>query len=734
MSKKKVDFMCTAFRDGFQSVYGARVFTKDFMPAVAAAKEAGITHFEAGGGARFQSLYFYTNEDAFEMMDEFRRVAGPDANLQTLARGVNVVGLDSQSRDIIKLHAQLFKKHGMTTIRNFDALNDVNNLIDSGRAIHDAGLKHEVTVTMMSLPEGVTGAHTPDFYERILREILDASIPFDSVCFKDASGTSTPHNVYETIKRARKLLGPNVKIVFHSHETAGVSIAQYMSALDAGADGIDLSMSPCSGGTCQPDILTMWHAFRGTDYTLDVDINKVREAEKVFEECMSDYFLPPEATAVNPEIPFFPLPGGALTANTQMLRDNGLMDKYPQIVEAMGETVAKGGFGTSVTPVSQFYFQQAFNNVMFGPWKKFAEGYGKMVLGYFGKTPCPPDPEVVKLASEQLHLEPTTEKCVDINDRDPKKGVAAAKKMLEDAGLPITDENIFIAAACKEKGILYLTGNAKVNGVRLKSEMKKAEEAKKAAEAPKASSGNGNYTVSVNGHTYGVQLQNGTATVNGVAYPYTIDDGITAQPVAAPVQAAPAPAAAPVQQTVVGSEDVKAPMPGLVLRINVKVGDTVKKDQVLMVMEAMKMENEIYAPCDGVISSIPVAQGQQLQSGDLLMTIGGVVSAQPAAAPVAPQPAPVQAAPAPAAAPVQPAPVQSAPVAGGTDINAPMPGLVLRFNVKVGDTVKKDQVLMVMEAMKMENEIFSPCDGTVQQILVNQGDQLQSGTKLMVIG
>ncbi len=733
MSKKKVDFMCTAFRDGFQSVYGARVFTKDFMPAVAAAKEAGITHFEAGGGARFQSLYFYTNEDAFEMMDEFRRVAGPDANLQTLARGVNVVGLDSQPRDIIKLHAQLFKKHGMTTIRNFDALNDVNNLIDSGRAIHDAGLKHEVTVTMMSLPEGVTGAHTPDFYERILREILDASIPFDSVCFKDASGTSTPHNVYETIKRARKLLGPNVKIVFHSHETAGVSIAQYMSALDAGADGIDLSMSPCSGGTCQPDILTMWHAFRGTDYTLDVDINKVREAEKVFEKCMSDYFLPPEATAVNPEIPFFPLPGGALTANTQMLRDNGLMDKYPQIVEAMGDTVAKGGFGTSVTPVSQFYFQQAFNNVMFGPWKKFAEGYGKMVLGYFGKTPVSPDPEVVKLASEQLHLEPTTEKVVDINDRDPKKGIAAAKKMLEEANLPITDENIFIAAACKEKGILYLTGNAKVNGVRLKSEMKKAEEAKKAAEAPKKAGGNGSYTVSVNGHTYGVQLQNGTATVNGVAYPYTISDGITAAPQAAP-QAAPVQSA-PVQQTVVtGSEEIKAPMPGLVLRINVKVGDAVKKDQVIMVMEAMKMENEIYAPCDGVISSIPVSQGQQLQSGDLLMTIGGVVSAQsapvqPAPAPApAPQEAPVQ------SAPVQPAPVQSAPVSGGTDINAPMPGLVLRFNVKVGDAVKKDQVLMVMEAMKMENEIYSPCDGTVQQILVNQGDQLQSGTKLMVIG
>ena len=176
-SKKKIRFMCTAFRDGFQSVYGARVFTKDFMPAVAAAREAGITHFEAGGGARFQSLYFYTNEDAFDMMDEFRRVAGPDANLQTLARGVNIVGLDSQPRDMIKLHAQLFKKHGMTTIRNFDALNDVNNLIDSGKAIHDAGLKHEVTVTMMSLPDSYhAAAHNPEFYEKILRQILDAGI------------------------------------------------------------------------------------------------------------------------------------------------------------------------------------------------------------------------------------------------------------------------------------------------------------------------------------------------------------------------------------------------------------------------------------------------------------------------------------------------------------------------------------------------------------------------------
>ena len=186
--------MCTAFRDGFQSVYGARVLTKDFLPALEAARDAGITWFEAGGGARFQSLYFYCNEDAFDMMDAFRQTTGAEANLQTLARGVNVVGLESQPPDVIRLHAELFKKHGITTIRNFDALNDVDNLIYSGRCIVEAGLKHQVCVTLMELPPGCSGAHNPDFYEATLQKILAAEIPFDAVCFKDASGDFSTRN------------------------------------------------------------------------------------------------------------------------------------------------------------------------------------------------------------------------------------------------------------------------------------------------------------------------------------------------------------------------------------------------------------------------------------------------------------------------------------------------------------------------------------------------------------
>ena len=604
MAKKQVKFMCTAFRDGFQSVYGARVLTEDFMPAVKAAREAGISYFESGGGAMFQSPFFYCNENAFTMMDRFREVAGPDANLQTLARGVNIVCLDSASSDVIKLHAQLFKKHGVTTIRNFDALNDVNNLIYSGKCIHEAGLKHQVVVTMMALPPGCTGAHDPDFYEKTLRTILDAGIPYDSVCFKDASGTSIPAVVFETVKRARKMLPAGTQIQYHTHETAGCGVMAYKAALDAGADAIDLSLSPTSGGTCQPDVIVMWHALRGSEYDLGVDIDKVREAEKVFGECMKDYFLPPEATKVEPMIPWSPMPGGALTANTQMLRDNNLMSRYNDMISAMSEVVRRGGFGTSVTPVSQFYFQQAFNNVIQGPWKKIAPGYGKMVLGYFGKTPVAPDPEIVKIASEQLGLPPTTKTVLEINDADPKKSLSAFKKMLTDKNLPVTDENLFIAAACQEKGILFLEGKATL-GIR-----KNAPGSKPAAAAAGAKPDG--YTVTVNGKAYAVQMKGNQAVVNGTEYSVSVVDGLSAA--SAQTHASGAVAS---QDT-----EVKAAVPGAVLRVSVSEGTSVAEGDELLVMDVMKMETPVNAPCAGTVKAINVAQSDKVNTGDVLVVIG----------------------------------------------------------------------------------------------------------------
>ncbi len=605
MSKKFIDIMDTTFRDGFQSVFGGRVLMDDFFPAVEAAKEAGITHYEFGGGARFQSLFFYLQENAFEMMDKFRSIVGPDANLQTLARGINTVMLDTGSRELVDLHAKMFAKHGTTTIRNFDALNDVNNLEYSAGCIKNHGLKHEVVVTMMDLPPGCEGAHDVPFYENTLRNILDSGLPFDSVCFKDASGTANPNKVHETIKMARKLLGEDVHLRLHTHETAGVSVAAYLAALEAGADGIDCAAAPVSGGTSQPDILTMLHATKETKYDLGgLTTEKVLQYQDVLRDCLKDYFMPPEATQVSPLIPFSPMPGGALTANTQMMRDNGTLDKFPEVIKAMQEVVEKGGYGTSVTPVSQFYWQQAYANVNFGPWKQIAPGYGKMVLGYFGKTPVEPDPEIVKLVSEKLKLEPTTENPLDIADKDVTKSIAAWKERLEIEGLETTEENIFIAAACDEKGIAFLKGESPLS-VRKTDDCDNMTCEVKNDDKGETKMADGNYTVVVDGKKFSVQVAEGNADIQ------------VAAPAAAPAAEA-VPAAAP---SGAGTE-VGATVSGNVWKILVNVGDKVEKGQVITILEAMKMEIDIEAPVSGTVTAIAVKPNDAVNEGQTIVVIG----------------------------------------------------------------------------------------------------------------
>ncbi len=596
---KRILFQDTSFRDGFQSFFGARVLTEDFIPAVEAAAHAGITHFEAGGGARFQSLFLYCGESAFDMMDKFREAAGPDANLQTLARGINVVALSQQPKDMIDLHAKMFKKHGITHIRNFDALNDVRNLEYSGQCIKDAGLHHQAVVTLMELPPGCSGAHDEEFYINRLKQILDSGLPFDSICFKDASGTSNPNKIYKTIKAARKIVSDDTILWLHTHETAGQGVYQYMAGINGGVDGICVARAPVSGGTGQPDLLSMWNALKGTDYTLDIDVNKILEANAVFNEQMKEYYFPPEALKVSSEVLLSPMPGGALTANTMMMRDTGTLKLYPQVIEAMSECVAKGGFGTSVTPVSQFYFQQAFANVTQGPWKKITDGYGNMVLGYFGKTPVEPDEEVVKIAEEQLGKPRFDGNPLDILE----PGIPKAKAILEKEGLDVTDENIFIVGALEtpggNKGLDFLKGNFSIN-VRKNVE----EQASKPAAKSKGTGGFENFVVTVNGEDYNVSVKEGTADVQSYQEVKTVKQKTQ-------------PAAAPAGDVV----EVVSSVPGNVYKVAVKVGDSVNENDTLLILEAMKMETPVASPAVGTIAAIDVEQGDVVEAGQRLLTI-----------------------------------------------------------------------------------------------------------------
>ena len=456
-------------------------------------------------------------------------------------------------------------------------------------------------------------------------------------------------------------------------------------------------MKPVSGGTSQPDIVSMWHALKGTDYDLGIDIEKILETEEVFKECMKDYFLPPEALAVNPMIIQSPLPGGALTANTQMLRDNNLMDKYPEIVAAMKEVVEKGGFGTSVTPVSQFYFQQAFNNVMFGKWKKIAEGYGKMVLGYFGKTPCEPDSEVVKLASEQLKLQPTTECVVDINDKDPNKGIEAARKMLKDAGLEETEENIFIAAACKEKGILFLEGKGTI-GVRKNEQKTETSD----------SSANG-YTVTINGKKY-------YFTTTGIAKNKQLN-------------------LQPTTEKVVDLND-KDPDKGIeAAKKMLKDANLEETEENIFIAAACKEKGILFLEGKatlGIRKNEPNCEPKvQASANGYTVSVNGkkyAVALEGKKATVNGK--------------LYDFDIKSgieAPSAGssdgaGTPVKAALPGTVLKVLVEEGDVISAGDVIAVIEAMKMETEIKSPVSGTISSVEIEVGNQVQTGQVLVTVG
>ena len=399
------------------------------------------------------------------------------------------------------------------------------------------------------------------------------------------------------------MLPEDTFIHFHTHETAGIGVSANMAALDAGADAIDLSMAPCSGGTCQPDIIVMWHALRGSDYDLDIDIDKIRDAEEVFKECMADYFLPPEAVAVEPMIPWSPMPGGALTANTQMLRDNGIMDKYPDMIKAMRKVVEKGGFGTSVTPVSQFYFQQAFNNVMFGPWERIAAPYGQMVLGYFGKTPVRTRPFGRRDRRSTARAGANDPKAARTQRRRPEqRRRTSPANNCEKLALEETDENIFIVAACQDKGLAFLKGEGEIGVRKVEKEQKEA--------AP--TDGPAHYAITVDGRRYAVAIDGDTATVDGRRFQVSLEQE---QSTDAATPSSPAPKAD-------GGTPVQAQMPGKVIRHLVQPGDHVEAGDGIIVLEAMKMEMPVTAPVGGTVADILVHAGDQVADGQVLARIG----------------------------------------------------------------------------------------------------------------
>jgi len=609
--KKTIRVMFVAFRDGIQSSFGGKVRLQDILPAMKASAEIGIDHFEFGGGARFQAPYFYLGEDPFDDKKAMRETVGPDVNLQILTRSVSGVTLTTQSIEGLELQAKLMKEYGATWDRNFDYMNDVRNLINTGKPIVKAGMHHQVCIALMGLPFHSDKLHTADFYIDIGRRLLDSDIHIDSICLKDASGTTDPKTIYDTVVGLKKIMPPEMLLWQHTHDTASTAVACYMAGIAGGVDGIDLSVRPMASGTVQPDVRSMAHALKGTGYSLNIDQTKMTVIEDMLSELMKNYDFNPATTTPDPRVIAFPMPGGAIGPNVHMMVKEGILDKYGDVLAEFPVVMEAGGAWTSVTPGSQQYWLQAFNNVLYGRWKKIDAGFGRAVLGYFGKTPLPPDPEVIKLASEQLRL--------PVFNGDPlaaaPKNIEPAKKALEERNLPVSEKNIFLVMAAMvpgkkmelNEGIRLLSGKPKID-----IPLKKKEEPKVEA-APAAA-------VVASPAITGPVTTKCTVTEKNVSRVFTI----TVEPVAAkgaPVveipTASPVPPAAdegtPVHSTFAGSVEVAD--------ILVKVGDSITKGQVVAKVEAMKAQHDIVAPRDGKVTAIHVGIGDEVDQWKPIMTI-----------------------------------------------------------------------------------------------------------------
>lgn len=606
---KKIRVMFTPFRDGLQSSFGGKVRLNDYLPAMKAAAEFGIRHFEFGGGARFQAPLFYLGENPFDTMQAMRDALGPDVDLQILTRSVSGVTLTTQSIEGLSLQAKLMKKHGTSWDRNFDYMNDVENLIKTGKPIIDAGMHHQVAIALMGLPFKSEKVHTAEFYINIGKRLIESGMKIDSICLKDASGTTDPKTIYDTVIGLKKIIPPEMPLWLHTHDTASTAVSCYMAGIDAGVDGVDLSLRPMASGTVQPDVRSLAHGLKGTGYSLDIDVSKMNELENLISEGLKDYDFNPTTTTADARVLGFPMPGGAIGPNVHMMVKAGILHKYSEVLAEFPVVVEAGGAWTSVTPGSQQYWLQAFNNVMYGRWEKIDPGYGKAILGYFGKTPLPPDPEVIKKSSEQLNL--------PVFEGDPleaaPKNIEPAKKALEERNLQVTEENIFNVLASMvpgkkmelNEGIRLLTGQAKID-----IPLKKKEEPKK-DEKPKE--------IVRESFVSGPVKSKCVVEENGKIRTFIV----TSEPILQSGSVKTMDSKQPTAVVESNGEPIFHPFAGSVevVDILVKQGDKVEEGQVVAQVEAMKAKHSIKSSIKGTVSRINVKIGDEIDSSIPIMTI-----------------------------------------------------------------------------------------------------------------
>lgn len=688
----KVGITELAIRDAHQSLHATRMTTADMLPACPMLDKIGYKYIEGWGGATYDSCIRFLNEDPWDRLRKLH-AALPNNKIMMLLRAQNLLGYKHYADDVVDKFVETAAKNGIGCFRIFDACNDPRNMERATKAAKKSGVD-----VQMAISYAVTPYHTIEKYAELAKTYADFGA--DSICIKDMSGLLKPYVAYDLVKAIKSKVDLPVEI--HSHATTGLSVATLLKAAEAGADILDTAISSMSMGTSHSPTETVVEMLKGTDMDTELDTKALLEIAAYFREIRKHYAsLESKFLGADTRILVSQVPGGMLSNLESQLKQQGAGDKMDDVLAELPRVHKDAGYVPLVTPTSQIVGTQAVMNVLMGRYTTMTQDFRNLLVGRFGKLPAEPNQELVKKALEQNKMDKVvTCRPADLIEPEWNKMLEESKKNGGDG----SDEDALTYAMFPNVAPKFFAERSKGP-----VDAETAFGAKKEEAAPKAeskASAGGSYSITVNGASYNVTSDGkGNINVNGTSYNVAFGKPGTA-PAASPAPSAP---------VVTGGTSIPSPVAGTLLRYAVDSGASVKRGDTVIVLESMKMELEVKAPADGVVT-FSVQPGTQVIAGQELGSVGGVAAA----------PAPVSK-PAAKAEPAE----KAAPAASGsgTPVASPVAGTLLKYAVAEGASVNKGDTVVILESMKMELEVKSPAAGKIH-FAVATGSQVANGQTL----
>ena len=391
MANKPVKIVETVLRDGHQSIAATRMRIVDMLPVLEKIDNAGYHAVEAWGGATFDSCLRFLHEDPWQRLRLLKKNL-PHTPIQMLLRGQNVLGYTNLSDDVVSEFVKRSVDNGVSIIRIFDALNDTRNLETAMRATKEAGGHAQGCIVYTISPY-----HKDADFVKLGKELVQMGA--DSICIKDMAGLLRPYEAYNLVKALKAEI--NLPIDLHTHFTSGMGDMTYMKAIEAGVDIVDTALSPFSCSTSQPCTESLVAALQGSAYDTGINLPLLHDLADYFKgvkkDLVEDFNLNTNIP-IDPKVLTFQIPGGMLSNLLNQMKEMGVADKYPQLLEEMPRVRKELGYPPLVTPTSQIVGTMAVLNVALGCYKMIPREVKDLVLGKYGRTPAPIDPEVKRLA------------------------------------------------------------------------------------------------------------------------------------------------------------------------------------------------------------------------------------------------------------------------------------------------------------------------------------------------